>query len=147
MDKYRRQRINERSFYLAGLAFARMLKLMQKENSKIWNLVNQHDNNENEFLEHVLETDSGARLRELGISNQRFFSLKSEKRQSRNDQDKVNNSARKAHHNVVNDIHELRTVKRSTNRSICVLYDKAGIGSADNLVCEVPVDRIMVRGD
>ena len=75
MDKYRRQAINERSFYLASLAFSRMSKSMQKENRKIWNLVSQHDISKKAFLEHVLETDSGVSLSELGISNQRFFTL------------------------------------------------------------------------
>lgn len=145
MDKYRHQGINERSFYLASLAFARMPKSMQKENSKIWNLVNQHDISKTEFLEHVLETDAGVSLRELGISNQRFFRLKSQKMQFQSVQNEVNNLALKAHRHVVDDINELRSITSSTNQTICDFYDKARIGSVGNLVCDVPADRIMVR--
>ena len=140
MDKYRRQGINERSFYLASLAFARMPKSMQKENSNIWNLVNQHDISENDYLEHVLENDTGVNLGELGISNQRFFRLKSQKKQLKSVQNKVNNLALKAHRNVVDDINELRSITSGTNQTICDLYDKVRIGSVGHLVCEVPAD-------
>ena len=112
---------------------------MQKENRKIWNLVNQHDISKKAFLEHVLETDSGVSLSELGISNQRFFRLNSQKKQFQSDHNKVNNLALKAHQNVVRDINELGLISSRTNRSICDLYDKAGIGDAGNLVCEVSV--------
>lgn len=117
-----------------------MPKPMQKENTQVLNLSNQHDISENSFLEHLLETDSGVILTELGISKPTFFRIMSQKTQLQSHSDEVNDSAIKAHYNVVDNINNSKSIKNKTNKSICHLYDKAGIGPAKDLVCKVPAD-------
>ena len=143
MDDYTSQRINERSFYLTSLAFSRMPKAMQKKNHDIWKLVNQHDVHENTFFRHVLETEPGVILRQLGISNNKFFRLKSQSMRPQSDSGDIYHLAVKAHDNVVDDMNNLRPITNGTNETICDLYDKAQIGIAKNLVCELPEDKIV----
>ena len=87
-----------------------------------------------------MKTDSGVILKELGISKPRFFRLMSQKKQLQSDSDEVKDLAIKAHHNVIDDINKSQSINNKTNESICDLYDKAGIGPAKDLVCNVPAD-------